>query len=494
MDQRLLDKVLDCPRLPSLPAIAVRVVELCRDKAVSVRDVGQLLSHDPALSAKILRTINSSYYGLRQPVTTVPHAVAMLGLESVKMLALGFSLVPTLKDCGGKVYDPTPLWRRSLGAAVGAQAIARRVGLAGADEAFLAGLLQDLGVMAMIATLRERYASLLIAVGPAHHRLLALERKRLDLDHTVVGERLAQRWNLPEALTAAIRWHETPDASPMPQRAFLRAVALAGCAVDCLGQRHSVAAGRFADAGREWFGLDIAGCRQLMETIHAGSRQLAKEFEIRTGTKGTEADILTEASELLVSLSIEAHKNAEKLEQENRLLKEQTAQDSLTGLHNRRAFDEQIELAVAAVGRGGSLGLIMLDIDHFKPINDQYGHVAGDQVLREVGARITHVLPRHAFAARYGGEEFVILVHGATAKALLGIAEAVRMAIWDKPVPCDNGLELVVSVSLGVGLMNSSHRHRDAGSLVEAADRAMYAAKHAGRNRVCVAHDNAAAA
>lgn len=495
MDQRLLDKVLDCPRLPSLPAIAVRVVELCRDTKVSVRDVGQLLSHDPALSAKILRTINSSYYGLRQPVTTVPHAVAMLGLEAVKMLALGFSLVPVLKDCGGQIFDPVPLWRRSLGAAVGAQAIARRVGLPRADEAFIAGLLQDMGVMAMIATLRDDYAALLTQAGPMHSRLLALERQRLDLDHTVVGQRLAQQWNLPEALAAVIRWHETPDEAPLPQRDFLRAVALAGFAVDCLGHRRSDSASRFADAGRQWFALDIAGCQQLLQTIHSGTRQLAKEFEIGVGVTRSSTDaILDEASELLVSLSIEAQTTAEKLEQENRLLREQTTQDSLTGLHNRRAFDEQLDLAFAAAGRGGALGLIMLDIDNFKPINDQYGHPIGDQVLREVGARIAQALPRYAFAARYGGEEFAIVIPGMRARGLLGIAEAVRMVIWDKPVRCDNGLDLAVSVSLGVGQMNSTKRYQDAAALVAAADRALYEAKHTGRNRVCIARDNAAAA
>ncbi len=495
MDQRLIDKVLDCPRLPSLPAIAVRVVEMCRDHTVSVRDIGQLLSHDPALSARILRTINSSYYGLRQPVTTVPHAVAMLGLESVKMLALGFSLAPILQDSGGNRFDPTALWRRSLGSAVGAAAIARRIGLDNPDEAFIAGLLQDLGVIALVTTLHGKYATLLNEAGGRHSRLLDLERRTFDVDHTVVGEQLARRWTLPPTLVAAIRWHETPNDAPIEDRDMVRAVALAGQAADCLGQREPWAVDRFARSAREWLELDEAGCRDLLKTIHHGAKQLAKEFEVDTSTPLPSDSILAEASEMLVSLSMELRENAEKLEQENRVLREQSTQDELTGLHNRRSFDAAMaEAFAAAAGTGGSLSLIMLDLDRFKQVNDTHGHPVGDRVLAEVSARVNDALPKKGVAARYGGEEFAIVLPGVTGKTAANIAEAIRLSICETPVDCGDGLMLSISASLGLAAFERGRGFSDAAAILRAADQALYAAKASGRNCLRVAGSSAVAA
>ncbi|MEZ6193477.1 MAG: HDOD domain-containing protein, partial [Phycisphaerales bacterium] len=168
MDQQLLDRILKCERLPSFPAIAARVIEMCGDHKVSVRELGEVLSHDTAISTKILRTINSSFYGLRHRVTTVERATAMLGINAVKMLALGFSLVPQLKGMGGEDFDPTVIWKRSLYAAVGAHTIAREVKFEHYDEAFIAGLLQDLGVIVMLQALRAEYVKVIESVIHTH--------------------------------------------------------------------------------------------------------------------------------------------------------------------------------------------------------------------------------------------------------------------------------------------------------------------------------------
>src|SRR4051794_25454053 len=96
MNEQLVQKIRICPNLPSLPAIAVQVLELAQQAGVDLAEIARIISKDPALSSKILRTVNSSFYGRSQNVSTISHALVILGLQSVKTLVLGFSLVSNL--------------------------------------------------------------------------------------------------------------------------------------------------------------------------------------------------------------------------------------------------------------------------------------------------------------------------------------------------------------------------------------------------------------
>ena len=163
MNPEVLEKVLSCHKLPSLPAVAMRVVELTQDQKVSMRALAETIQNDQALTAKILKTVNSSLFGLRQKCSSINQAIIMLGMSAVKTLALGFSLVTAIKD-STQEFDLRDHWRRSLFTAVAAKAIAARAGIANPEEAFLGGLLQDLGVVALQQTLGAEYVA---AVAPA---------------------------------------------------------------------------------------------------------------------------------------------------------------------------------------------------------------------------------------------------------------------------------------------------------------------------------------
>ena len=149
MKQDLLDRLLRSPQLPSLPAIALEVIDLVQEKDVNIKQIANTIQHDPALSSKILKTVNSSFYGQAHTIGTISHALVVLGLNSVKTLALGFSLVSNLKEAGGDGLDHFEFWKRSLYTATAAKNIARHIGLVQQEEAFLGGLLQDLGMLAM---------------------------------------------------------------------------------------------------------------------------------------------------------------------------------------------------------------------------------------------------------------------------------------------------------------------------------------------------------
>jgi diguanylate cyclase (GGDEF)-like protein len=159
--------------------------------------------------------------------------------------------------------------------------------------------------------------------------------------------------------------------------------------------------------------------------------------------------------------------------------------DPLTQIWNRRAF---LELAAQELSRarrhGSAVGLLMVDLDHFKRINDVHGHPAGDAVLVEVAARVRGVLRESDQVARYGGEELVVLVPGCGPAGAYAVAERVRRAIGGRTVRF-GGAGLRVTASLGVAAA------RDAGErlqgLIARADEALYRAKRAGRDRTVVA-------
>ena len=160
--------------------------------------------------------------------------------------------------------------------------------------------------------------------------------------------------------------------------------------------------------------------------------------------------------------------------------------DALTGLYNRRAFGELLAAAIANEDRRGDgrLGLVLLDIDHFKKLNDTYGHPAGDAALRSLARLLAQHLRKGDHAARYGGEEFVVILPGSDAERAQQAAERLRSAL-QKHRFVHEGARILLSASFGVAVWPADGREPDA--LIAAADRGLYAAKQAGRNRVVAA-------
>jgi two-component system, cell cycle response regulator len=167
-------------------------------------------------------------------------------------------------------------------------------------------------------------------------------------------------------------------------------------------------------------------------------------------------------------------------------LSHEAAHDALTGLLNRRAIFEELEREMVRGQRTAQpLSVILFDVDHFKHVNDTFGHPAGDEVLRTIPARTHNALRSYDRAGRYGGEEFLIVLSNCPEAAALGAAERVRKNLESTPI-IHGGQELRVTVSLGVASTQTSNEH-NAISLIKAADRALYRAKRSGRNRALVA-------
>ena len=211
--------VAACKQLPTIPAVALEVLRLSRDEDVNLRDIAEVISRDVALSGRLLKVVNSSFYGLPRKIASVNQAVVVLGLASVKTLALGFSLAGNISGSIGGEWGLDGFWRRSLMAAVAARTFAeKRIPLL-REEAFTTGLLADIGTLAMSEAFHGEYDDLFIRNDRGHNDTVQLERDRFSLDHQTVGRLMAESWQLPELLTIPLANHHYPegvgDVDPM---------------------------------------------------------------------------------------------------------------------------------------------------------------------------------------------------------------------------------------------------------------------------------------
>ena len=189
-----------------------------------------------------------------------------------------------------------------------------------------------------------------------------------------------------------------------------------------------------------------------------------------------------EPSELVarVSAAVRVKRLQDELRERNAELDEISRMDVVTGLPNRRHLLEHLEAeSSAAQRRGASFGLLMVDVDHFKKVNDDWGHDSGDAVLRIVAARLATACRAEDVAGRWGGEEFLVVAPASDLGDAALLAERVRALVAESPIPVGDSGSIIVTVSVGVVAGS-----RDVDELLRRADEALYEAKQTGRNRV----------
>jgi diguanylate cyclase (GGDEF)-like protein len=491
MNEQLLQRVRQCPNLPTLPAIAMQVLELTQRPDADIAEIARVISKDAALSGKILRTVNSSFYGRSQAVGTISSALVVLGLQSVKTLVLGFSLVTNLNKKQSSGFKHLEYWKRSIYAATAARLLAARINMVQQEEAFLAALLMDIGMLVLDIVLGDVYGEI-YAAAKTHGQLLAAETASLSLNHAVVGGILAEAWKLPPLLTVPIASHHCVEEVTDPAlRPLTQLVSLAGRCADVFVEVDAAQA--IADVRRvsgTLYNLSEADCDKLLADIGKRTKEVAPLFDIKISGGNDFEIILKRANEALVELTLQTQQQATTLKQQNQELIVKAVTDGLTGLANRARFDEFIAEQFVLnssnpKAAAAPLSLLMLDIDKFKSINDQFGHPAGDAVIKSIGRLLKSAARAQDLAARYGGEEMVLLLPSTTRSTAAAIAETVRRAICARPVQA-NGVAIPISASIGVATYEPGGPLANGNHLIKAADLALYNAKHSGRNCVRV--------
>jgi diguanylate cyclase (GGDEF)-like protein len=485
MKEELIKKIRACPTLPSLPAIAVQVLELAQKDHVDIAEIARVISKDPALSSKILRTVNSSFYGRANTISTISHALVLLGLQSVKTLVLGFSLVGNLAKTKAKGFKHVGYWRRSVYAATAARLLAGKLHIVQQEECFLGALLMDIGMLVLDQVVGEEYGNV-HDTAANHQQLSEIERKTFSLTHADASGILAEEWKLPPVLAVPMAFHDRPkDVTDPALKKLTDIVFLSGrCADVFVDEQPADAIAFVRKAFAESLQINETDCDAMMKEISTRTKEVASLFEVNIADGPNFESILKRANETLVDLTLRSQQQAEKLVKQNIKLKEQAVTDSLTGLGNRASFDQFLgrEFA-AAVESGGAISLLMIDVDHFKKVNDQFGHPIGDQVLKVLGQILRSAARPVDMAARYGGEELALVMPNTTKVVAAGVGEKIRRAVAAKPLVFGN-VSVPVTISVGVAAVEHRLPFKEVAHFVKAADLAVYAAKHLGRNCV----------
>ncbi len=189
----------------------------------------------------------------------------------------------------------------------------------------------------------------------------------------------------------------------------------------------------------------------------------------------------TTKQRMALELFSETHRR-KNMAEENKNLKKELLQDPLTQIYNRRFMDYQLELAIDEFKTfGTTLGLLFIDIDHFKRVNDQYGHDAGDKVLSAVAQTLALNVRSSDYVGRYGGEEFIALLRGVNPQEMRLMAERLRLLIAEASMEIDASTSIAVTISIGCAYYQDDGTKA---SLLKTADQNMYQAKQTGRNKV----------
>jgi len=239
-------------RMPSLSTTVIKVLETCNDPRASANDLHRIISLDPVLTARVLKLINSAYYSLGVPITSLTRAIVMLGLNTVKNLALSFAILENLKSNGSfTAFSPDEFWTHSLCVGVIAKSLAavREDTAQGLEAFFVAGLLHDLGKIPLNRQFPEEYYRAWETAAQDQVALRQGEIKLLGIDHCTVGRMIAKKWRLGATLVETLKHHHNPDDSSEVDREFVFIVSLAnqfanhlsiGSAGDCFSDNQLI--------------------------------------------------------------------------------------------------------------------------------------------------------------------------------------------------------------------------------------------------------------
>jgi HD-like signal output (HDOD) protein/GGDEF domain-containing protein len=295
-------------RLYSLPAVAMKVLELTNNPQVDTRALKECIENDPALTSRILGVVNSSLFGLSREVSDLNQALAMLGSKPLKLLVLGFSL-PVGLFSGVRDEILARYWRHTLTKAVAGREISETLWNTPGDDAFIAGLLQDLGMLLLIQELDEPYVKFLDRVHAAAKDVTSLETQSMGFDHTELSARLLAHWGLPETLVEAV----APDRSRRPasgsrssQQALPRILHLAELVAQLLADKRADVLGELLAAGQQSGDFSEARLEALVSSLEEKVGQLADILSLQLPEGLDYQDVLLQAHSRLAEVASEA--------------------------------------------------------------------------------------------------------------------------------------------------------------------------------------------
>ena len=211
MDENQIYKRLESIKeIPTLPTIVFELNQHLQNPETSIAKVSETIEKDQAMTLKILKLVNSAFYGFRSKVSDIKNAVVLLGFNAVRNAIVSVSVINTLpKTLLFQDFEMIDFWKHSLSVAVTSKRIAQKAGVDSPDNCFVGGLLHDVGKVIMAQYFKEDFVKVWTRMQNEYLPFCEAEQQELPVDHTKIGAYLADRWQLPRGLTDAIRWHHS---------------------------------------------------------------------------------------------------------------------------------------------------------------------------------------------------------------------------------------------------------------------------------------------
>lgn len=488
--------------LYSVPAVAMQVLQLTNDPNVDSRVLKQCIENDPALTAKLLKVVNSSLFGLSREICDLEQAVTLLGLKPLKLLVLGFSLPKQLND---RVQADllAYFWQHSFVKALAARHFSQKLEQGLPDEAFVAALLQRIGMLTLVQELGGPYVRCWERTRTHGSQLVSLETATLGFDHLVLSARLLDHWKLPKPLVRAIG---TPLELPViealsdQQQVLPRVLYLADLAADVAVGGNELRLQQLLVAAEPW-GLQAEHLHSLVRDLETKVTELAQLFAIRLVDVPAYDDVLDQAYRRLSMLAQDAAQTmvsiAKDTEIEGALNRLEEAVDQLASDQLSEQLPAGLEGENQGTADGGEgddpgflgrvarsinecrsarceLSLILLELANLEDLILETGVETSKHASELIVQGISELIDREGPCFQVDDHRFAITLLDCDRP---GAVEAAKQAVQGLPGWIqDQGIMFTLMINAGVATVAVPPRNFPAEELVRSAERCLYSA------------------
>ncbi|QDU94270.1 sensor domain-containing diguanylate cyclase [Lignipirellula cremea] len=487
--------------LYSLPAVAVEVLALTQQESVDLQSLKTALEKDPALTAKILRVVNSSLFGLSRQVGDLKQALAMLGVKPLKLLVLGFSLPPQIFS-GLEESTLEHYWRRSLTKAIACRDIYEKIWKGSGDEAFIAGLLQGIGMLVLIQDLGESYATFWEKVRADGGDLLSLEVLSLGFDHQVLSARLLESWQLPATLVAAVGARSESLsilALGDPALRLPLTLHLAELLTAVLVDRRMGAFPELEYAIASYDRLALTEMEGIVAGLEEKVDQLAEVLTVRLSNGCSYIEVLSQAQQALTDaasdqaqetavlkelaqLQHEVQSNVAKVRQMRSAPPAAPVSPAcpLSELPSEQSILGRLEAAVVRSRQEREpLSVLLFQIDRFDDLVLRFGLAATKRTVSLLTTELGRLADMEVI--HEGDGRYLLLANDYDRPEAVALGRRLTQGVCQWASPRGGA---ILTVSCGLACVTAPPRNFPAQDLLESAERCLYGAQAAGGNTV----------
>ncbi len=454
--------------LPSPPKIALRIIEAANDPQLSLARVADVVTADPVISAKILRTANSAAYARPGGCGTLRQALVLLGLDATLIVALSFSLVLSLRRDRSDGLDLERYWRRSLLAATAAKALGKVLGRNDIDALFLAALLQDIGMLALDKLDEDLYRRA-GGIQRDHRALSDFERQETETDHAAVGAWLMQRWQLPTQIVGAIA--QSHNQAPRDDSGFGCCVALSGLLADVwLSSDWSYSFRELVALASGNLDLNHIQISTVLDELRDQIPETEATFEKDLVDPAAGYAAMEQARELLVDRGVTGFLNEQPLTTRPVA---PIAPVTMLRIQHRTELKEILDREFArALENGQCAGVIVAGLDGLDHARETHGPETADRLLREA-ARVLLDNTGARVVGQYASDQLVLWLEHANQQAT-ELAARRTLKSFGKAIDDLSGTaDVRLGVALGVAALDPSHPRATVSELLDAAQAAL---------------------